>query len=541
MRQALAVLLVVDGDDDAELIRRCLIRGGYDPVITRVETESEMRAALEAGAFDVILGDVVLGDVVLSGNNPPRFDCLGAVKELRATGLDIPFIAIFGTSETTSEEGVLTLLRAGAGDYVTKDNLERLPASIDREIRESEGRRHRKRLENQLRQAMKMEAIGRLAGGVAHDFTNLLTVISGFAELALIEENPARAALEEILLAAERASALTRQLLTFSRQQELELSVFDINQLVRNMDKMLRRLIGEDIEVATRIAEEPLTVKADPGQIEQVVLNLAINSRDAMPTGGSLTLSTFTRRLDGPAATMHGLAPGQYCAVSVSDDGSGIHADALPHIFEPFFTTKSVGTGTGLGLATAYGIVHQSGGAIQVQSEEGAGTTMTVLLPAIGCEAEALPPAADDSTARGTEKLLVAEDDDTVLRLVSRSLTASGFRVIEANSGEKALELLHAQGPAGVDALITDVVMPGMSGPVLVARAAELLPKLKILFMSGYTEEVIRHHGISRENVAFLQKPFAPSELVRKVRHLLDTEKSKPKAEAPIKGARQIH
>jgi two-component system cell cycle sensor histidine kinase/response regulator CckA len=512
MGQVLAVLLVEDREEDAELIRRCLIRGGYEPQITRVETDGELRGALAAGRWDVILSEYTL----------PGFNCQGALDALRATGLDIPFIALSGT---VSEETILTLLHAGAGDYVMKDHMARLPSAVERGIREAEGRRHRKRLESQLQQAMKMEAIGRLAGGVAHDFNNLLTVIGGCAQLALLDDNPARAGLEEILLAADRASGLTRQLLAFSRQQALEPRVFDINQLVRDMEKLLRRLIGEDIQVASRIAGTPLPVKADPGQIEQVVLNLAINSRDAVRTGGKITLSTFPRLLDGSAATLYGLPAGDYCGISVGDNGSGIPPDAMPHIFEPFFTTKAEGAGTGLGLASAYGIVQQSGGAIQAQSEEGVGTTMTMLLPASTSQSESLLSPAVQVPGSGTEKLLIAEDDNTVLRLVSRSLAASGFQVIEAHSGEDALERLHAQGPAGVDALITDVVMPGMSGPVLATRAAELLPRLKVLFMSGYTEDVIRHHGVSRENVAYLQKPFAPSELVRKVRQLLEPEK----------------
>jgi signal transduction histidine kinase len=517
MGRPLKVLLIEDREEDALLIRRSLERAGYEPEIVRVESEEAMKAALTGGTFDVILSDYGL----------PRFSCQEALDALHSTGLDIPFIAVSGL---VNEEAILTLLRGGAGDYVMKDNLARLPSSVEREIREAEGRRQRKRLEAQLQQAMKMEAIGRLAGGVAHDFNNLLTVIAGFAQLALLEDNPARAGLEQILLAAERASGLTRQLLAFSRQQELEPRVFDLNQLVQDIEKMLRRLIGEDVQVLTDISEEPQMVKADPGQIEQVLLNLAINSRDAMPSGGRLILSTSRRRLEGPAAALSGVPEGDYCTISVSDNGAGIPPEAMPHIFEPFFTTKPEGKGTGLGLATVYGIVQQSGGAIQACSENGQGTTMTVFLPATAGKSEFLHSAPIASMGSGTETVLVAEDDPTVLYLVALSLTSSGFRVLQAPNGEDALELLHAQGPAGVDLLITDVVMPGISGPVLAARAAELLPGLRILFMSGYTEEVIQHHGITRASVAFMQKPFAPSELVRKVRQLLDHEKKPARA-----------
>jgi signal transduction histidine kinase len=514
MAQPLKVLLVEDSEDDAILIARCLSRAGYDLRIKRIETESALRESLASGPWDVILSDYVL----------PRFSCEGALRVLKDTGQEIPFIALSGT---VNEETILTLVRAGAGDYVMKDNLARLPSAVQREIREAEGRKHRKRLEAQLQQAMKMEAIGRLAGGVAHDFNNLLTVITGFAQLALLDDNPARAGLEQIMLAAERASGLTRQLLAFSRQQALEPRVFDLNRLVRDMEKMLRRLIGEDIEVITRIAGESLTVKADPGQIEQVVLNLAVNSRDAMPKGGKLILSTFARHMDGAAAVVHGLADNDYCVISVSDNGSGIAENVLPHIFEPFFTTKPEGQGTGLGLSTVYGIVKQSGGAIHAYSEKDIGTTMSVFLPASGSASEIVSAADSPSVGTGKETILVAEDDPTVLNLVSHCLKARGFKVMSAPSGEAALEMLHALGPAGVDLLITDVVMPEIAGPVLAARAAELIPRMKVLFMSGYTEEVIRHHGISRRNASFLQKPFAPSELIQKVRQLLDGQSPK--------------
>jgi signal transduction histidine kinase len=295
MGQPLQVLLVEDREDDGAPIARLLSRAGYEPHIHRVDTEEAMRERLAARGWDIILADCAL----------PRFSCHAALDVLRVSGLDIPFIAL---SDTANEETILDLLRAGARDYVVKDNLFRLPSAIQRELLETEGRRRRKRLEAELQQAMKMEAIGRLASGVAHDFNNLLTVITGFAQLALLDENPARVGLEQILQAAERASGLTRQLLAFSRQQALEPRILDLNQLVREMEKMLRRVIGEDVQVVTRIAEEPLAVKVDPGQIEQVILNLAVNSRDAMPRGGKLILSTSARRLEGAAARMHGLA-----------------------------------------------------------------------------------------------------------------------------------------------------------------------------------------------------------------------------------------
>jgi two-component system, cell cycle sensor histidine kinase and response regulator CckA len=513
MKRLLDVLLIEDREDDAILISRCLSRAGYEPNVLRVETEQEMRDAIAARKWDVVLSDYAL----------PRFDCRQALHVLVETGLDIPFIALSGT---VNEEAILELVRSGARDYVMKDNLARLPSAIDRELREAEGRKERRRLEAQLVQAMKMEAIGRLAGGVAHDFNNLLTVITGFAELALLEDNPARAGLEQILQAAERAAGLTRQLLAFSRQQAMEPRIFDLNDLVHDMEKMLRRLIGEDIQVGVRLADAPMMVKADPGQIEQVVLNLAVNSRDAMPLGGRLIISTASRRLEGSHAKAHGIPDGQYCAISISDNGIGIPPDVLPHIFEPFYTTKPAGKGTGLGLSTVYGIVQQSGGAIQPYTEKDLGTTMTVFLPAAGAAEEDLPSSRELGRMTGSETVLIAEDDPNVLNLISESLAAHGFDVMRAENGEAALEKIQ-RGDLAIDILITDVVMPGISGRALALRAAESIPDLKVLFMSGYTEEVIQHHGISSSNVAFLQKPFAPGDLVRKVRHLLDGERAR--------------
>jgi CheY-like chemotaxis protein len=267
-------------------------------------------------------------------------------------------------------------------------------------------------------------------------------------------------------------------------------------------------------------------VKADPGQIEQVVLNLAVNSRDAMPSGGRLIISTAGRRLEGSHARVHGIPDGQYCAISISDNGIGIPSEVLPHIFEPFFTTKPAGKGTGLGLSTVYGIVQQSGGAIQPYSEKDLGTTMTVFLPAAGAAAADAVAPTDLARMTGTETVLIAEDDPNVLNLISESLMTHGFEVLTAENGEAALEEIQS-GERRIDVLVTDVVMPGISGRALAVRAAESIPDLKVLFMSGYTEEVIQHHGISSSNVAFLQKPFAPGDLVRKVRHLLDGESTR--------------
>jgi hypothetical protein len=367
-----------------------------------------------------------------------------------------------------------------------------------------------------------MEAIGRLASGVAHDFNNLLTVITGFAQLALLDENPARAGLEQILSAAERAAGLTRQLLAFSRQQALVTKVFDVNALVRGMEKMLGRLIGEDVRVLTHLDPEPVTVKADPGQIEQVILNLAINSRDAMPDGGQLIITTARLQLSEMVAAAVGLEAATYHTLSVSDSGSGIPADILPLIFEPFYTTKPEGRGTGLGLSTSYGIVKQSGGALAVTSEPGLGTTMTIYLPA--ASSAMLPERAQNEIVEtGSETVLLTEDDHAVLRLMEESLSARGFRVLTSDSAAQGLEILGKQPPGEVAILITDIVMPGMSGPLYAEKARQIQPGLKVLFASGYPRDVIQYHGLEEGTADFIQKPFAPGELVNKVRRLLDT------------------
>jgi two-component system cell cycle sensor histidine kinase/response regulator CckA len=529
MARPIHILLVEDREDDAILITRALSRANLEPLITRVETEEQMRGALSSARWDVILSDYML----------PKFSCHRALEILQESGADIPFISISGT---VSEETILTALRAGARDYVMKDNLARLPSAIEREMREAENRKQRRRLEAQLQQAGKMEAIGRLAGGVAHDFNNLLTVISGFAQLALLDENPAQAGLEQILLAAERATQLTRQLLAFSRQQTLAPKVFDLNRLVTDMEPMLQRLLGENIQMTFRSSPEPVDVKADPGQMEQVLLNLVINASDAMPGGGKLVVSTSRRTLEGKAAEMQGLSDGEYCVLSVSDTGEGIPPEAFPHIFEPFFTTKPEGKGTGLGLATVYGVLQQSGGAIHAYSEKGFGTSMICFIPRSGAGVQPEKSVNEAPLASGTETVLVAEDDATVLRIVADSLEARGFKVLMATSAEEALQILRQrhssnQGTGGVDLMISDVVMPGMAGPVLADKAAEFMPNLRVLFMSGYTEDAVRHDGLVPGERAFIQKPFAPGDLVRKVRTLLDAGKTPAQAKAmPAQG-----
>ena len=384
----------------------------------------------------------------------------------------------------------------------------------------------RLRLEDQLRQSQRMEAVGRLAGGVAHDFNNLLTAISGYSDLILrrlTTDNPLRREVEEVMKAAERASSLTRQLLAFSRKQVLQPRVLDLNNIVNEMDKMLRRLIGEDIELITNLTPSLFNVKADPGQIEQVIMNLAVNARDAMPNGGKLIIETENVELDTGRARRHtGFLPGLYVMLAVSDNGCGMDKETQSKIFEPFFTTKEFGRGTGLGLSTAYGIIKQSGGDVKVYSEPGIGTSFKIYLPCVYEPAEIRVTARSPyDVPRGNETVLLVEDDDGVRMLAREILQMSGYSVLEACHGSQALEICESHKQQ-ISILVTDVVMPQMSGRELSEKLLQLRPQMKLLFMSGYTDDAILHHGVLDSNLPFLQKPFTPHSFVKKVREVLD-------------------
>jgi len=383
----------------------------------------------------------------------------------------------------------------------------------------------RRRLEDQYRQAQKMEAVGVLAGGVAHDFNNLLTVISGYADLAaevLPLKHPAREAVGEIRRAGDRAAGLTRQLLAFGRKAVVAPRVIDLNGLVLDVERMLRRLIGEDIDLAVRLQPAVGAVRADPGHLEQVILNLAVNARDAMPTGGKLTVETRDVTLDDEYARGKvGVTPGRYVLLSVSDTGAGIPPDVQPHIFEPFFTTKGPGKGTGLGLATVHGIVTQAGGHVAVYSEPGTGTAFKVYLPRAVDPAAPRPMSVLLDPARGTETVLLVEDDESVRRLAATVLGQAGFTVLEAGDGAEAVRV--AEGHDGpVHLLVTDVVMPGMGGRELAGQLAGSRPGVKVLYLSGYTDDAVVRHGVLEDHVRFLQKPFTPATLTRAVREALD-------------------
>ncbi|MBK7594632.1 MAG: response regulator [Gemmatimonadetes bacterium] len=382
-------------------------------------------------------------------------------------------------------------------------------------------------LEEQVRQAQKLEAIGRLAGGVAHDFNNLLTIITGYAEILLDvvpREHPDHEFVVEIGTAAARAATLTRQLLAFSRQQVLEPKVLDLNGIVRHTDKMLSRLIGEDILLSLSLTEGLGRVKVDPGQIEQVLMNLVVNARDAMPRGGRLTIETANVELDTGYTQYHlEVEAGPYVMLAVSDTGVGMDPETRRRVFEPFFTTKPTGIGTGLGLSTVFGIVKQSGGHIYVYSEPEQGSTFKIYLPVAAGEPATRAPMPKPHAPRGTETVLLVEDDDAVRAVTRMALQRSGYTVLEASTGREAIALA-ARHPGSIDLLLSDVVMPEVGGREVAAAVTAARPDTKVLYLSGYTDDAVVRHGILRAEVAFLQKPFTPAALAKKVRQVLGGE-----------------
>jgi signal transduction histidine kinase/ActR/RegA family two-component response regulator len=424
-------------------------------------------------------------------------------------------------------------MHQGATDYVLKQRLGRLVPSVQRALRERDDRRERKKAEEalaqserQFRQAQKMEAVGRLAGGIAHDFNNLLTVIMGYSHVLATElgsEHPLYSKIEETQKAGERAAMLVRQLLAFSRKQPLEPKHLSVNNVVGNLEGMLQRLIGADIRLVIRLDPGNSQVRADQAQLEQVLMNLVVNSRDAMPNGGTLTIETAQVELaKSPLYHVDPLPPGPYVKLSVGDTGTGMDRETLAHIFEPFFTTKEEGKGSGLGLSTVYGIVTQSGGGIDVASRVGHGTRFDIVFPRVAVDVDTTSsPQASAQPPGGRETILLVEDDASVRILLRDTLRKLGYRVIEAKHGLEAC-LMASQELDRLDLLLTDMVMPGMGGRELAQHLITVKPDLRILFMSGFTDDVGILAGHERGTSGFLQKPFTPELLARTVRKILD-------------------
>ncbi len=516
MSETVHVLFIEDSEVDAELVERTLRRGGLDVVVERVDTAEAMNEALDHRAWDVILSDFTM----------PSFSGAAAFALFRTKGIDVPFIFVSGT---VGEDAAVDAMKLGASDYLLKDNLARLAPAIEREVRERQGRKAQKRAANdlrqtltateeQLRESQKMEAVGRLASGVAHDFNNMLSVILSYSvllEQTMPAGDPRLADLREIRDAGMRAANLTRQLLLFSRKQALERQVLDLNALLKEMASLLQWTLGEDVVLACRPCNAPARVRANRGHIEQVLMNLAINARDAMPTGGTLTIATSLVSHVGPSVS------GAHVLVAVTDSGVGIDSSTQARIFEPFFTTKERGKGTGLGLSTVFGIMQQSGGAVGVVSEPGKGATFNVYFPQVSAAVETPNEDAPSPMRRGTETILVVEDEDSVRTVTRNILALHGYKVLEARLPEEALSMC-ARHPE-IDLLLTDVVMPGMNGRVLAERFARLRPESKILLVSGYTDDAIVKAEILEAEVQYLGKPFTSGMLATKVREVLDT------------------
>jgi signal transduction histidine kinase/ActR/RegA family two-component response regulator len=515
MVMTLPLRVIFVGQTGADAAAAELRRGGFDPTFELVSTAEELNKHLSSN------WDVVLSDFCVNG-----FGAIEALTNIQGRGIDLPLIAITGRIKDTE---VLSLLKAGAADHLTRGNLMRLNAAVERELRAARLRHERNRLEEQFRQSQKMEAVGRLAGGVAHDFNNLLTVITGYSDLLLAKNDlpeSQRTALEQIRRSAERGGALTNQLLAFSRRQPLQPRTVHLNELVLQIEKLLRRLIGEDIELVTIPAAAPDVAEADPARLEQVIMNLAVNARDAMPNGGKLTIETgFTEISESFPARQLGVKPGGYITISIIDTGVGMDEETQSHLFEPFFTTKNPGRGTGLGLATAYGIIRQSGGAIGFFSELGMGTTARIYLPASNKNVTSDVAEGGAERHAGSETVLLVEDEARVRKVIVDVLTDRGYKVLEATRGQEALRICRTH-KGQIDIALVDVVMPEWSGPDVVKRIVALKPSLRVLFISGYTDEALIHHGILQSGAAFLQKPFLPGALVRKVREVLDSRRN---------------
>jgi two-component system cell cycle sensor histidine kinase/response regulator CckA len=641
MRAPLKILLVEDSEDDALLLERKLKKGGYEPDLVRVDEAEAMEEALDRKEWDVVIADYSM----------PNFSAIEALELVKRKGLDTPFVIVSGA---IGEETAVAAMKAGAHDYVMKDNLNRLIPAIARELKDAQvrkerrkaeaalresqeryrslvenidlrvtlldhsytivmsnaaaartagldqdemvgkkcfelfegrstvcsdcpGRRametavtseaenevtdrdgrvsyfrfrafpifgpqgdtagfievveditERKQLEEQLRHSAKMEAIGRMAGGVAHDFNNLLTAIIGFSNMLLRqlpEEHGHREKLIQISRAADRAAGLTRQLLALGRRQLLAVEVLDLNVTINDFSKMVQRLIGEDIFLSLALDPRLWRVKADPGHMEQILLNLAVNARDAMPRGGSLYLETTNTELGADYVRSHAsdLTPGEYVMLSVTDTGHGMDARTQSRIFEPFFTTKEAGKGTGLGLSTIYGIVKQHKGHIEVHSDFGQGASFKIYLPREHAPDHAQPEVQRSMAhPTGTETILVVEDEQLVRELACESLEMLGYAVLSACDPEQAIKVSERhRGP--IHLLLTDVVMPTMDGASLLKELSRNRPELKVLYMSGYSANTIIQYGVMNASGYFLQKPFTVDGLAGKLRMALDS------------------
>ena len=521
------VLIVDDVPDHLHLMSIFMRKAGY-----KVAEASSGAQALE-------IAQRVRPALIISDVSMPGLDGIELTRMIRSnnrlTETPILLVSAIRIGDDSARAG----LREGADDYLEAPYdptdfvgravrlLERSRSAAALKASEKEKAQALEDLrlkEEQFLLSQKLEAVGRLAGGIAHDFNNLLTVIEGYSQLTLQrlpDKEPLRGNIEEIKKASKRAGSLVSQLLAFSRKQLMQPKVFNLNSVVADLEKMLRRVIGENITLRTTLQADPGTIKADPSQVEQVIMNLVVNARDAMPSGGKLTIETATVYLDETYAREHiAVIPGAYIMLAVSDTGVGMDEDIRQQIFEPFFTTKEIGKGTGLGLSTVYGIVKQSGGNIWVYSEVGKGTTFKIYLPKVNGPAEEYEYSqAPNKAPGGNETILLVEDDEALRHLARDILETTGYRVLEAPNADAAFRICE-QNP-GIHLLLTDVVMPELGGPELAERLKALYPEMCVLYMSGYADDAIVHHGVLDGGTNFLAKPFSPNALGLKVRAVL--------------------
>ena len=508
MEAPLRVLAVEDSSEDVDLLVRQLSKAGRRVECKRVESAGQLKAALDAAAWDLVVSDYSI----------PGFGGLEALRMVRERGPDPPFLFLSGT---IGEETAVEAMRMGAQDYLMKDNMARLLPAVQREMQQAELRRRQKQMEQRMRQLEKFEALGKLAGGIAHDFNNVIGAILGWAELGArqMPEGTTAESFEQIRQQAERAAGLTRQLLAFARRQVIEPANVDLNYLAGETVSLLQKLMGEEVEITLSLANDLKTTRADRSQIEQVLINLCVNARDAMPSGGSLRIETrnvaFDESSPGPGRDV-GMGP--YVLLSVADSGTGIEPQTLERIFEPFFTTKEEGRGTGLGLATALGIVKQHNGFIEVSTAPGRGSTFQVFLPASEGAIERIEPAAESAVRGGAETILVAEDHEGIREMVLQVLQTLGYRVLEARNGEEAVSLF-AEHRDVIALVVLDVAMPRLEGPQAYDEICRMKPNVPVIFTSGYFDD--RVAAASRQ-ATVLEKPYPPKVLGRKVRELLD-------------------
>ena len=516
MSSPLRVLIVEDSEDDALLIVHALRQGGYKPLYKQVFTREDMISALDEQAWEVIIADYLM----------PRFSAPDALEIVKARALDVPFIIVSGA---IGEETAVTAMKAGAQDYIMKDNLARLVPAIERELREVEVHRKKrqaeedkKRIEKQLLQSQKMEAVGRLTGGVAHDFNNLLTAIRGYTDMALEQidqDTQLFQDLKEIQVSAERAMNLTRQLLLFSRRQPMEFRQMDLNVTVENLLGLLHRIIGEDIEVHYDLYKDPIFIFADPTSIEQMVLNLVVNARDALSEGGKITVRTCRIHFDQKDVENSSEGyPGDFVCFSVSDTGSGMSKSTLEHIFEPFYSTKEFGKGSGLGLSVVYGIIQQHKGWIDVQSEKGHGSTFKIYLPIASKKAESknridLPHHIRKGNG---ERILIIEDEDSVRHFAKRALEKGGYQVFVASDDKEALRIFQ-QEKGNFQLVFSDVVLPNTNGIKLAENLLKQNPEIKIILTSGYTDQKSQWKIIREKGFPYLQKPYTFAVLLKTI------------------------